>query len=138
MSIKVKQKIVEKDKHENNVRMMLNFGHTVGHALESHFLKSGMLHGEAVAYGMIAELHLSELQTNKKGYFDEVRNFIKKNYKIIKIEKQDFEKLYNLMLYDKKNENKKINFALIENFGEFILNANFSKEEIFNSFELLK
>lgn len=120
-SMKIKESVVNQDFKEQNVRKNLNFGHTVGHAVESLFLhqQNPIKHGEAVVIGMIVETRLSFLE----GLIDEecsekiILN-LQKLYPYISINDFDNKTLISLMMNDKKNENSKINFSLIEEIGK--------------------
>lgn len=119
-SIEIKNDVVLKDLKENNLRKALNFGHTIGHAIESYFLendtKEALTHGEAIAIGMVVELYYSsklfDFPIRKTA---ELKNFVIDFYGKIEIEKSDFEPIIKLMQYDKKNVNGKVNFVLLEN-----------------------
>ncbi len=121
-SVEIKYDIVTKDPSENNLRKHLNFGHTLGHAIESYFLsdhqKPELLHGEAIAIGMILESYLSSKLLN---FPDEDLNHITKIilnlFKKVKIESSDYDAIIDLLKYDKKNEHGNINFVLLEAIG---------------------
>ncbi len=105
-SVKVKEDIVEKDPYEQNIRKALNFGHTIGHAFESFALKSEhpVLHGYAVAWGMVCELYLSHLRCGfPKEALRTTIQFIKENYGSLYFTCDDYDALYSLMKHDKKN-----------------------------------
>jgi 3-dehydroquinate synthase len=133
-SVDIKKFFVENDLTEKGIRKALNFGHTVGHAFESLAMEQNrsILHGYAVAYGMIAELFLS---VKKCGFpeneFEELVEWLLNIYGKFEIRETDFERLYLLMTHDKKNENGRINFTLIPLVGEVEINRDCSKEEIF-------
>lgn len=119
-SMDIKQGVVEKDFDEKNIRKILNFGHTIGHAVESLFLKQGnpILHGEAVAIGMICETRLAFLE----GLIDEnikkaVVDGISKFFPYINISSLDDAEMYYLMLKDKKNTADSPSFSLISSVG---------------------
>lgn len=118
--IAVKEKIVNIDPHERNVRKFLNFGHTVGHALESFYLDRGeeLLHGEAVAWGMLIEAGIA-LQS---GLLDQsthaaVTGAIEGNYSFPRFEKKNTDRLLEWMCSDKKSEAGQIGFSLPVTFG---------------------
>jgi 3-dehydroquinate synthase len=131
-SVAVKAAIVERDPEEQGVRKALNFGHTVGHAIESAAIAGGMemYHGEAVAYGMVAELYLS---VRKMGFdrqrYEAIRRFIQATY-LPYVPVAGAEELYGLMLHDKKNEREGVNFSLLRAPGLFEVNCYCSREEI--------
>lgn len=136
-SIEIKNEIVCQDPTENGIRKALNFGHTLGHAIESHFLETEkpLLHGEAIAIGMILESYISK---EKKLITEEEYIEIKSTLLAI-FEKQfftqnDIDSIVNLLIHDKKNEYGKVQFALIENIGTIILNQYTDNEVIINGF----
>lgn len=132
-SMQIKQQVVEVDFKEQNIRKTLNFGHTIGHAIESLFLKSEKLipHGEAVALGMIMETQLSYLENliSEETALHIIEN-IRKFYPYVSIENFSNEEIIGLMLNDKKNENGKINFSILEGIGKCNYDYKVSKENI--------
>nr|MBP7472242.1 3-dehydroquinate synthase [Prevotella sp.] len=131
-SVAVKEKIVTKDPLEKGIRKALNFGHTFGHAFESYSLKrSPILHGYAVAYGLICELYMSCVKTGFPT--DKMRqtvNYIKENYGTLNITCDDYPELIGLMKHDKKNQNGIINFTLLGGIGDIRINQTATEEEI--------
>ena len=130
--IGIKWDIVNNDPLENDYRKMLNLGHTIGHALESHFLNTEeeLLHGEAIALGMIFENGISR----RVGLMQpEVAQIIKDDilkyydFPIIKVE--DITAIIKWILLDKKNDKKKINLVLARNFGDIERNFEMEEEE---------
>jgi 3-dehydroquinate synthase len=118
--VKVKSDIVNLDPYEKNLRKILNFGHTIGHALETHFLSIGepILHGEAIAAGMECELYLShELLGFDIEHIKEIRSFLHLHFPIIKIKNENIFDLISHMKKDKKNRSNKINFTLLSRIG---------------------
>ncbi|MCY1721457.1 3-dehydroquinate synthase [Prolixibacteraceae bacterium Z1-6] len=140
-SVNVKEYFVANDLTEQNIRKALNLGHTVGHAFESMAMEQSrpILHGYAVAYGVIAELFLS---VKKCGFpetdFAELTKWMLDIYGKIEIEETDFERLFQLMTHDKKNESGKINFTLLPEIGEIAINQNCEKELIFEALHYYK
>ena len=134
-SVQVKENIVEKDPYEQNIRKALNFGHTIGHAFESFALKTEhpVLHGYAVAWGMVCELYLSHLRCGfPKEALRTTIQFIKENYGSLYFTCDDYECLYNLMKHDKKNASSGIiNFTLLGGIGDIRINQTASQEEIY-------
>jgi 3-dehydroquinate synthase len=120
-SLRVKQQIVEADPFEKGIRKALNFGHTIGHALETYYLETDtpLLHGEAVALGMMAEakLAVSEGLLDQSG-FEDIIACLKKYYAEVTPPKPDPKKLLQLMYTDKKNKGGKIGFALPTGIGK--------------------
>jgi 3-dehydroquinate synthase len=139
-SISIKNKIVKKDPREKNIRRALNFGHTIGHALESYYLSSNnqILHGEAVALGMIAEAFISyRLNLISKPEFKRIESIIKKFFGNQNLPKPILQKLFNLLNYDKKNQSGKINFTLLNGIGSCKINCIVSDELISESVNFL-
>ena len=134
-SVQVKEDIVEKDPYEQNIRKALNFGHTIGHAFESFSLKTEhpVLHGYAVAWGMVCELYLSHLRCGfPKEALRTTIQFIKENYGSLYFTCDDYDTLYDLMKHDKKNvASGVINFTLLGGIGDIRINQTASQEEIY-------
>lgn len=135
-SMKIKQNVVEIDFKEQNIRKTLNFGHTIGHAVESLFLQSNQLnpHGEAVALGMICETHLSFLENLINAEMEEeIIKKIRKFYPYISINAFSSEQLLALMKNDKKNSDGKISFSLIDKIGNCQFDCSVSGENIISA-----
>lgn len=139
-SIEIKNKIVLQDPKENGIRKALNFGHTLGHAIESYFLenddKTNLLHGEAVAAGMILESHIAwrkNLISTEE--FVQIKSTIKNIFDDIVFEDADIEKIIKLLIHDKKNEYGKVQFSLIEKIGQPIINQQVEEELIIKAFK---
>ena len=121
-SVAIKQRIVQADPTEKGLRKILNFGHTLGHAIETYFLgkpKLHLLHGEAIAAGMICEAFISF----KRGMIDQktlenIEEFIFSIYGKATIKDSDFEEIIALTAQDKKNKGKEIRFSLLEEAGK--------------------
>jgi len=140
-SVNIKNYFVEQDPRERNIRKALNFGHTFGHAFESLFMNTSnhILHGEAVAHGIICELHLSHEKCNfPKEKAKQIITFILENYPKIEIDNSHFNKILDLINHDKKNEGDLINFTLLENFGVLKINTHCTKEDIVNTLHWYK
>jgi 3-dehydroquinate synthase len=119
-SANYKLKIVEEDPKENGLRKILNFGHTIGHAVESHLLKSGqhITHGEAVACGMICESFIAHrINGLSDSELSEITNGIRKHYSALKIRPDDIKSIGDLTLYDKKNDTNGVQMALLQHIG---------------------
>lgn len=121
-SIRIKEKVVAQDPQEQHLRKCLNFGHTFGHAIESYFLdkdsKEKLLHGEAVAAGIVLEAFLSsKILGLPSETLEEISKTIISIYGRPSIEKEDQEKIIDLLKYDKKNESGKIYFVLLKGIG---------------------
>jgi 3-dehydroquinate synthase len=138
-SIVIKNKIVSEDLTENGIRKALNFGHTLGHAIESYCLennaKTKLLHGEAVAIGMILESYISMEKNllSREEYF-EIKYILKDIYETISFDENDIEKIIELLIYDKKNEFGKIQFALLESIGKIKINEETTHKTIHDAF----
>lgn len=131
-SVKVKERIVEEDPHEHGIRKALNLGHTFGHAFESWALKrKPILHGHAVAFGMICELYLSATHTGfPTEKMRQTVSFIKEYYGTLPITCDDYDELIELMHHDKKNQNGIINFTLLGGIGDIRINQTATMDEI--------
>jgi len=137
-SIKIKSEIVLQDPHEKNIRKILNFGHTIGHAIETYSLTKDikLFHGEAVAIGIICELYLSHKLLNLA--IEDVENiskFINSKYQKFNIPIDSINEIIEIMKNDKKNEVNKINFSLIDKIGTSIINQNCSNKDIIEALE---
>ena len=139
-SVKVKENVVKKDPHEQGIRKALNLGHTFGHAFESWSLKhSPILHGYAVAYGLICELYLSAVKTGfPTDKMHQTVQFIRENYGTINITCDDYPELIELMTHDKKNRNGIINFTLLANIGDIRIDQTATEEEIKEAFDFFR
>jgi 3-dehydroquinate synthase len=140
-SVVIKERIVEQDPKERGLRKALNFGHTTGHALESLSFKRGkpVLHGIAVATGMVCELYLSHKECGlRAGALKSVSRYIKGLYPYFLPGCGDYENLYELMTHDKKNEGNHICFTLLGGVGDIRINQEVSKELIFESFDFYR
>ena len=139
-SVAVKQRIVTEAPLEQGIRKALNLGHTVGHAFESFALKhSPILHGYAVAYGLISELYLS---TVKPGFpsdkMHQTVSFIKEHYGKMAITCDDYPTLLELMTHDKKNVAGTINFTLLGGIGDIRINQTATKEDIYEALDFYR
>lgn len=140
-SIKVKERIVTEDPHEHGIRKALNLGHTVGHALESFAMKHGrpVLHGYAVAYGMVCELYLSARKTGfPTDKMHQTVRFILDHYGRLPYTCYDYPELLELMRHDKKNTSGIINFTLLGGIGDIRINQTATKEEIEEALDFLR
>lgn len=139
-SIIIKNEIVTQDPTEKGLRKALNFGHTLGHAVESYFLesehKTTLLHGEAIAAGMILEGYIAlkkELLSMEE--YSQIKTTIKSIFEDILFEENDLEKIKELLIHDKKNEYGQIQFVLLEGIGKPSLNQIIEDELIDEAFE---
>jgi 3-dehydroquinate synthase len=134
-SVQLKNTIVLKDPFEKNDRKKLNFGHTLGHAIESALLhsKTPLLHGEAIAIGMICESFLShQVGSLTAEELQEIVHSICSIYPLKPI-RVPYPKLYQLMHQDKKNSSRKINFTLLKKIGSASINHTCSSNLIKSS-----
>ena len=165
-SIAVKERIVAEDPYEHGIRKALNFGHTIGHALEEFALqqaggavvstaptnqttggtaisiapeKKPLLHGYAVAFGLIGELYMS---ARKAGFpterLHQTARFIRENYAQTEFTCNDYPTLLNLMRHDKKNTSGVINFTLLHNIGDIRINQTATDEEIREALDFIR
>lgn len=139
-SIEIKNKIVSQDLKENGIRKALNFGHTLGHAIESYCLesedKNQLLHGEAIAIGMILESYLSyKLEFISKDSYAEIKYIITDVFDKITFNDSDIQKILDLLIFDKKNEFGNIQFTLLNKIGESKINQTVDKSLILLAFE---
>ncbi len=119
-SNEIKQKVVDEDPYEKGLRKVLNYGHSIGHAIESFYLETDnrLLHGEAIAIGMVCEAFLSKKVLNfTDEQLNEVCDFIFEIYPDLSIEKKDFTSIIGLMYHDKKNVNNLLNHSLLYSIG---------------------
>ena len=131
-SVAVKQRIVTEDPTEQGIRKALNLGHTAGHAFESMALeRTPILHGYAVAYGLIVELYLSCVKTGfPQDKMRQTVSFIKEHYGRMAITCDDYPHLIALMHHDKKNTGRDINFTLLGDIGDIRINQTASEDDI--------
>ncbi len=140
-SIAVKERIVDADPLEQGLRKALNLGHTVGHAFESLALAEGrtVLHGYAVAWGLVCELYLSATLTGfPKDKLQQTLRFIREHYGTFPISCKEYDTLYDLMTHDKKNTSGVINFTLLGDVGDIRINQTATKEEIMDALDFFR
>lgn len=140
-SMDIKQDVVEKDFHEKNIRKTLNFGHTIGHAVESLCLEQGnpILHGEAVAMGMICEAHLAYLEglVSEQDSTVIIEN-IQRYYPYLDVSDFKDEDISALLLNDKKNTESKINFSLLSGIGSCVFDHHCSHKHILKALDFYR
>ncbi|MBR3091417.1 MAG: 3-dehydroquinate synthase [Bacteroidaceae bacterium] len=132
-SVAIKERVVTEDPLEKGIRKALNLGHTVGHAFESLALRTNrpVLHGYAVAWGLICELYLSAVKTGfpHDVLYQAVR-FIRENYGRFDIDCKQYPEIIELMTHDKKNTAGIINFTLLGDIGDIRINQTADRKEI--------
>ena len=134
-SVNFKKYVVESDFKEQGLRKILNFGHTVGHALESYFLeREDLLHGEAIIVGMICELYLSVkmLDFDQKEADDIIQQLLKV-HSIRKIKTDEFEGIVKLSIQDKKNNDGQIKCVLLNKVGEAKYDVTITSQDVSDS-----
>ncbi|WP_299157137.1 3-dehydroquinate synthase [uncultured Tenacibaculum sp.] len=137
-SIEIKNEVVLEDPKEKNVRKVLNWGHTIGHGVESYFLESdhkeNLTHGEAIAIGMVCEAYISsEILGFPKDKLQEIKNAIHTIYDKIEILEGDFSSIMELMKHDKKNIGGEINFVLLKDYEDFKIDCKVPSNLIIDS-----
>ena len=138
-SVEIKNEVVTIDPHEKNLRKILNFGHTIGHAVESYSLandENPLTHGEAIAIGFICEAALSIKNSDlTKEELKDISDYLLSLYPKYQIKKESFETLLELMQSDKKNEDGNILFSLLETTGKCTFNCRVSTADILSSLD---
>ncbi len=133
-SVQIKNEVVLEDPTEKGLRKILNFGHTIGHAIESFYLRKPrvkLLHGEAIAVGMICEAYLSGQKMNVSlGELELITDYILKIYKSREIPEIDIDEIIKLTRQDKKNEGDKINCSLLNRIGECSFDIEIDQNDI--------
>lgn len=136
-SVQIKNKVVLEDPTEQGLRKILNYGHTIGHAIETWHLENDpnfFLHGEAIAIGMIAEGYLSNLKAGlPTDQLAELSNVLKSQFELKPLKEENFEHYGNLMIHDKKNTAGKISFSLLTKIGNCKWDEFCNKEEILSA-----
>ncbi len=132
-SVSIKNKVVIKDFKEVNLRKALNYGHTVGHAIESYFLEhntlKSLLHGEAIAIGMVVEAYIShKLFGFPNLALVSLKNYVLKTYGKIRIDEEHYSPILDLMKHDKKNTNGVVKYILLKDVGDFIIDTTASND----------
>ena len=121
-SVAIKEAVVLEDPKEAGLRKILNFGHTLGHAIETYLLDKGkrkILHGEAIAIGMIVEAFIShQRDLISLQELEEIESYLFENYGRIKLHTEEISKIIALTAQDKKNKGKEIRFSLLTGLGD--------------------
>jgi len=138
-SVTIKNAVVTEDPTEKGLRKILNFGHTIGHAVESYALADGtlpLLHGEAIAIGMICEAYLSHRFNGMgKEDLDTIVQYIYQLFPAYHFDAAIYESLFTYMVNDKKNTNGNIGFALLKQIGKCQYDHYLEKEAIMESLD---
>lgn len=139
-SIKIKHEIVIKDPKEKNLRKTLNYGHTLGHAIESYYLASPskklLLHGEAIGIGIILETYISHKMLGfPKETLLRIADRALSIYRHESFSLKEIDEIIRLLTYDKKNRDGKVLFVLLENIGICKIDEEVDKDLIIKSFE---
>lgn len=132
-SVNVKRQVVRQDPYEQGLRKALNLGHTFGHAFETWCMRQGhpVLHGYAVAWGLVCELIMSQQQVGFPSQtLHTIAQYVRDNYGPLHFTCDDYDALYELMTHDKKNEGGDINFTLMLSTGDVALNHTANREQI--------
>lgn len=135
-SVEIKKKVVEEDPTEQDLRKILNFGHTIGHAIESYFLNTNraLRHGEAIALGMLCESYLSIKKLGlTEEEFEQVKNLLTKHFPTPEISTESVKPIAELAVHDKKNKDGIINAVLIKSIGTPKIDVPISKSDIIES-----
>lgn len=121
-SVAIKEAVVLEDPKEAGLRKILNFGHTLGHAIETYLLDKGkrkILHGEAIAIGMIVEAFIShQRDLISLQELEEIESYLFENYGLVKLHPEEISKIIALTAQDKKNKGKEIRFSLLTGIGD--------------------
>jgi len=121
-SVAIKEAVVLEDPKEAGLRKILNFGHTLGHAIETYLLDKGkrkILHGEAIAIGMIVEAFISHQRDLISLHeLEEIESYLFENYGRVKLHPEEISKIIALTAQDKKNKGKEIRFSLLTGIGD--------------------
>lgn len=140
-SIEIKNNVVQQDPFEKGLRKILNFGHTLGHAIESYFLehknheRNTILHGEAIAIGMILESFISlEKKLLAPEEYREIKLVINSVFNVIEFTEDDINAIVKLLVHDKKNEFGNVHFVLLNGIGSAIPDQLVENELIYKAF----
>lgn len=141
-SVEIKNKVVLEDPYEKGLRKILNFGHTIGHAVESWSLEndeSPLTHGEAIAIGMIAESYIAnKIAMLSNQDLDTITNDILKFFPKYNLKSDIYDTLIEVMQHDKKNISGKINFSLPDAIGNCKFNIVVDHQLIKQSLDFYK
>lgn len=139
-SVAIKKQVVLEDPRERHLRKILNFGHTLGHAIESYYLthpeKKRLLHGEAIAIGMVMEAYLGVSCCSFSNVAaEEIKKTFAQFYPPVEIDAQDREGILELLHHDKKNKAGRVNFVLLKSIGVPEIDVEVPQELFTQAFE---
>ena len=139
-SVSIKNTIVSEDLYESNLRKILNCGHTLGHAIETHCLNNekitSLLHGEAIAIGMITEAYLAtKLCGLDMKVAEQIKKVFLKIFPKVSLTKNDWAVVMKLLKYDKKNSHGKVKFVLLYALGKPAIDIEVSSENLLDAFD---
>ena len=140
-SVAIKERIVEEDPLEHGIRKALNLGHTVGHAFESLAMAENrtVLHGYAVAWGLVCELYLSAKRIGfPKDKLWQTLQFVKESYGTFAFSCKQYDRLFELMTHDKKNTAGEVNFTLLGEVGDIRINQTANRDEIMDMLDFYR
>ena len=142
-SVQIKNEVVCKDPREKGLRKVLNFGHTLGHAIESYFLNHehlpALLHGEAIAAGMVLEAYLSIADTNlSEEDCDEIKSVFNSLFPRIAFTADQVNAIKKLLIHDKKNTHGRVRFTLLETIGQAVYDREIPEDQIDRAFDYYK
>ena len=132
-SVHIKYDVVLEDPREKNIRKSLNFGHTIGHAIESHLMGTSraISHGHAVAIGMVCECYLSIKECGlDEDFVTAFKEYIRGIYPVVDIKTDELDDIMEIMTHDKKNSSKGINFSLLKGIGDVSIDHYIPQEDI--------
>lgn len=138
-SVSIKNEVVIQDPTEQHLRKILNFGHTLGHAVESYFLESEhhdlLLHGEAIAVGMVLEAYISHKLTGLSlSELEDIKTTFLNRYQKVDFSEEDIDTILSLLKFDKKNSHGNINFVLLKSIGKAVTDIKVPGELLLESF----
>ena len=139
-SVTIKNKVVSQDPNEMGLRKILNFGHTLGHAIESYCLDNEdiktLLHGEAIAIGMILEGYLSsKISGLPITDLYEIRETFRTTYPKVSFNDSSKKQIIDLMQSDKKNSHGQVKFALLQSIGHCQIDIEVEDAIIYEAFD---
>lgn len=139
-SVEIKQNIVKNDIEENGLRKVLNYGHTLGHAIESFRMSQEnskhLLHGEAIAIGLVLETYISHVMYNFPiDKLNQLKSFIHQFYSLHSFSENEINEIIKLMKYDKKNVSNQVNFVLLKSLGEPVIDCVVEHDLIHKAFD---